>query len=122
MAGFKKRDSVDNQLQKKDNKSKFNKLSGKHGGRDGKRKKNTGPRLPSAFRKQLNDFKNPNLHNSDDDDEIFESDEDEVNIDHDFYEYEEEVAEEESKKNKRFDHVDNYEYELPQDFKVLFLL
>ncbi|CAO2838238.1 unnamed protein product [Amaranthus hypochondriacus] len=116
MAGFKRRDSVDNQLQKKDNKSRFNKSSGKHGGRDGKRKKNTGPRLPSAFRKQLNDFKTPNLHNSDDD-EIFESDEDEININNDFYEYEEEVAEEESMKNKRFDHVDNYEYELPQDFK-----
>ncbi|XP_022149059.1 U3 small nucleolar RNA-associated protein 14 homolog A [Momordica charantia] len=35
----------------------------------------------------------------------------------DFYEYEEVIPEEESKKNRRYDAVDNYEYELPDHFK-----
>ena len=78
--------------------------------------KSSGPRLPSAFRQQLDNFVNPNLH--DDDDEDVDSDEAELNHGNDLYEYEEEVAEEESKKNRRYDHVDNYEYELPESFKV----
>lgn len=36
----------------------------------------------------------------------------------DVYEYEEAVPEEESRKNRRYDTVDNYEYELPDHFKV----
>ncbi|KAK9945694.1 hypothetical protein M0R45_011193 [Rubus argutus] len=35
----------------------------------------------------------------------------------DLYEYEEGVPEEESKKNRRFDPVDNLDYELPEDFE-----
>ncbi|KAL2931776.1 U3 small nucleolar RNA-associated protein 14-like protein B [Bienertia sinuspersici] len=85
---------------------------------DKKAERNRGPRLPSAFRKQLDNFRNPILpDNSDDDDEVIDSDEGELNYVKDLYEYEEEVAEEESKKNKRFDPVDNFEYELPEKFK-----
>ena len=36
----------------------------------------------------------------------------------DVYEYEETIPEEESMKNRRFDHVENFEYELPKEFKV----
>lgn len=39
----------------------------------------------------------------------------------DLYEYEEGVAEEESRKNNRYDRVDNYEFELPDDFEVVLL-
>ncbi|KAE8657654.1 ABC transporter B family member 5 [Hibiscus syriacus] len=35
----------------------------------------------------------------------------------DVYEYEDEVPQEESRKNRRFDPVDNYEYEIPEDFE-----
>lgn len=34
------------------------------------------------------------------------------------YEYEEPMADEELKKNRRYDDVDVYEYELPEDFEV----
>jgi U3 small nucleolar RNA-associated protein 14 len=34
------------------------------------------------------------------------------------YEYEEPLADEELKKNRRYDDVDVYEYELPEDFEV----
>uniref|UniRef100_A0A803L0C6 Uncharacterized protein n=1 Tax=Chenopodium quinoa TaxID=63459 RepID=A0A803L0C6_CHEQI len=96
--------------------------SGKRrGGGSGGGGERRGPRLPSAFRKQLDNLGNPNLYgNSDDDvedDEVIDSDEGELNYVKDLYEYEEEVAEEESKKNRRFDHVENYEYELPEKFK-----
>ncbi|XP_021747808.1 uncharacterized protein C57A7.06-like [Chenopodium quinoa] len=98
------------------------KSSGKRrGGGSGGGGERRGPRLPSAFRKQLDNLGNPNLYgNSDDDvedDEVIDSDEGELNYVKDLYEYEEEVAEEESKKNRRFDHVENYEYELPEKFK-----
>lgn len=36
----------------------------------------------------------------------------------DFYEYEETVAEEETKKNRRFDPVENYEYQIPDEIEV----
>lgn len=71
-------------------------------------KQRTGPHLPNAMRKEL-DLINPK--NSDSDEEI------NSDIGGDVYEYEEELAEEESKKNRRFDPVDNYEYELPEKFK-----
>ncbi|OAY80691.1 U3 small nucleolar RNA-associated protein 14 [Ananas comosus] len=35
----------------------------------------------------------------------------------DVYEYDEPVPEEEARKNRRFDEVENYEYELPEDFE-----
>ncbi|XP_077235220.1 U3 ribonucleoprotein (Utp) family protein isoform X2 [Tasmannia lanceolata] len=75
---------------------------------EGGRKK--GPFLPSVLRKEL-DLINPNPRNSDDE---IDSDEGERN---DVYEYDEPIAEEESKKNRRFDPVDNLEYELADDFK-----
>ncbi|KNA13232.1 hypothetical protein SOVF_118770 [Spinacia oleracea] len=95
------------------------KSSGKRrGGGSGGGGERRGPRLPSAFRKQLDNFKNPNNGDDDvEDDEVIDSDEGELNYVKDFYVYEEEVAEEESKKNRRFDHVENYEYQLPEKFK-----
>lgn len=52
--------------------------------------------------------------NSDDDDEE-EIDSDDAN---DVYEYEEAIPEEESGKNRRYDPVENFEYELPEQFQV----
>ncbi|KAJ6873440.1 hypothetical protein NC651_032345 [Populus alba x Populus x berolinensis] len=85
--------------------SKFNKKSGKK--TDEKRR--TGPRLPQSLRKEL-DRVNPNdqYSSEEDDDEGFSND---------VYEYEEGVPEEESKKNRRFDSIENYEYQLPEDFE-----
>ncbi|XP_070018853.1 uncharacterized protein [Nicotiana sylvestris] len=79
-----------------------------HKGKDGRRK---GPRLPKAMLKVL---QLPKIFNEHSDEDISSSDE-AVN---DFFENEEGVAEEESKKNKRFDHVENFQYELPYDFEI----
>ncbi|CAN4121664.1 unnamed protein product [Withania somnifera] len=78
-------------------------------GKDGRRKR-VGPRLPNAMLKEL---QLPRRYN-DSDDEIGSGDD---NVANDLYEYEEGVAEEESKKNRRFDPVENYQYELPEDFE-----
>ncbi|XP_050235654.1 uncharacterized protein C57A7.06 isoform X2 [Mercurialis annua] len=77
-------------------------------------KKKTGPRLPNALRKEL-DRRNPNnrQYHGGEDEDVLSSDE-EVN---DVYEYEEGLPAEDSKKNHRYDPVENYEYELPEDFK-----
>ncbi|KAG9457289.1 hypothetical protein H6P81_001797 [Aristolochia fimbriata] len=74
-----------------------------------------GPRLPSSLRRQL-DLLNPKPENSE---EVIDSDEadDERTERNDVYEYDEPIPEEESKKNRRFDSVDNLEYELPEDFE-----
>jgi len=90
--------------QKFTKKSKFSKKYGKS--EDEKRR--TGPRLPQSLRKEL-DRINPNDQSCSEEDE---------GINGDVYEYEEGVPEEESKKNRRFDSVENYEYKLPEDFKV----
>ncbi|CAI9288695.1 unnamed protein product [Lactuca saligna] len=66
-----------------------------------------GPHLPNALQKELNSL-NPTNRS----DEEIHSDED-----IDVYEYEENIPEEESKKNRRYDPVDNFEYELPKDFE-----
>ncbi|KAK9732866.1 hypothetical protein RND81_04G028300 [Saponaria officinalis] len=83
--------------------------------------KSTGPRLPAALRKQLGVIRNPNLDSDDDFDDVVyggdDIDSDEGENVNDFFEYEEEVAEEESKKNRRYDPVDNFEYQLPEKFK-----
>ncbi|KAK9699636.1 hypothetical protein RND81_08G186200 [Saponaria officinalis] len=84
--------------------------------------KSTGPRLPAALRKQLDVIRNPNLDSDDDFDDVVDGGGEDVDSDegenvNDFYEYEEEVAEEESKKNRRYDPVDNFEYQLPEKFK-----
>ncbi|KAG8378493.1 hypothetical protein BUALT_Bualt08G0142900 [Buddleja alternifolia] len=75
-------------------------------------KRRRGPRLPNVLRKEL-DLLNPTVHNSDGDEEINSDDE----VITDVYEYAEDIPEEESKKNKRFDPVDNYEFELPENFE-----
>ncbi|XP_062088871.1 uncharacterized protein LOC133795434 [Humulus lupulus] len=79
--------------------------------------KRRGPRIPSSFRKEL-DRINPKTGSpvNSDDDERIDSEEGEV-YGNDVYEYEERVPEEESKKNRRFDRVENFDYELPHDFE-----
>lgn len=71
-----------------------------------------GPRLPNAFQKEL-DRRYPKGGPSDEEEEIAFNDD----VGDDVYEYEEAIPEEESKKNKRFDPVENYQYELPEDFE-----
>ncbi|XP_004290799.1 PREDICTED: uncharacterized protein C57A7.06 [Fragaria vesca subsp. vesca] len=70
-----------------------------------------GPRLPNALRKELERL-NPRTADSDE-----EVPSDEEALAQDLYEYEEGRPEEESKKNRRFDPVDNLDYELPEDFE-----
>ncbi|KAI3925416.1 hypothetical protein MKW98_015764, partial [Papaver atlanticum] len=85
-----------------------------------KDEKHSGPRLPNQLRKQI-EFLNQNNEptHSDEDDEEIDSDEEVggLHINDDLYEYEEVIPEEESKKNRRFDPVDNLEYELPDEYK-----
>lgn len=78
--------------------------------------------MPSQLRKQL-DRLNPGgggdgSSSGSDVDERIESDEGEVYVGNDVYEYEEGVPEEESQKNRRFDRVENLEYEMPDEFEV----
>lgn len=91
-----------------------NKMSKKRKKDDGRRKK--GPHLPSALRKKL-DLLNRNS-NPTGSEESNGSDEEEVAYrKDDVYEYDEPIPQEESKKNNRFDRVDNLEYELPDEFE-----
>ncbi|KAJ6815061.1 uncharacterized protein M6B38_134695 [Iris pallida] len=99
--------TLENQKKKKKTHSKTKKESRKTPTRK------SGPRLPSSFRKEI-ELLNPNPKNSDSDGEDEEGG---IAVRGDLYEYEEEVPEEESKKNRRYDPVENYEYELPDDFK-----
>lgn len=92
---------------------------GKRGKPSKKQKKGTdtrerkGPRLPNALRKELERL-NPV-------DEGFGSDEDQEEVyGRDLYEYEEELPEEESKKNRRYDPVENLEYQMPEEFEVCY--
>ncbi|KAK8718117.1 hypothetical protein V6N13_045363 [Hibiscus sabdariffa] len=89
--------------------SKKNKNSKKNTNKSNTISKGKGPRLPSALRTEL-DRLNPRI--SSDSDDGIDSD-----VGYDVYEYEEEVPQEESRKNRRFDTVENYQYELPKDFK-----
>ncbi|XVF74910.1 hypothetical protein PTKIN_Ptkin13bG0148200 [Pterospermum kingtungense] len=99
--------------------SRTNKKSKKHSNSKGltknnkkktnAKKKRTGPRLPSALWTEI-DRLNPRI-SSNSDGEI------DSDVGNDFYEYEEEVPQEESRKNHHFDPVENYEYELPEDFE-----
>ncbi|CAB4291839.1 unnamed protein product [Prunus armeniaca] len=89
---------------------------GRRGKPSKKQKKGTdtrerkGPRLPNALRKELERL-NPV-------DEGFGSDEDQEEVyGRDLYEYEEELPEEESKKNRRYDPVENLEYQMPEEFE-----
>lgn len=78
-----------------------------------KKQRKSGPRLPSVLLQEL-DRLNPNPRSSDSE----SNDEAEAKVAGDLYEYEEDMAQEETKKNRRYDPVENYEYELPEDFKV----
>lgn len=81
------------------------------------KRKRTGPRLPNALRKELERL-NPSRP-SDSEGEEIDSDEVEFGNGRDVYEYEEEAPPEESRRNRRFDPVDNLEYELPDEFEVI---
>ncbi|KAK4349078.1 hypothetical protein RND71_031833 [Anisodus tanguticus] len=81
-----------------------NKKQRSSGGGVSKRK---GPRLPNAMLKEL---QIPKRYTESDD----EDNNDSVN---DLYEYEEGIAQEESRKNRRFDPVENFQYELPDQFE-----
>ncbi|GAB4839846.1 hypothetical protein Ancab_020556 [Ancistrocladus abbreviatus] len=80
----------------------------------GERQKRTGPHLPASLRKVVDNTAATTISQSDEEEFI---DSDEGRMEGDAYEYEDEAAEEESKKNRRFDPVENYEYELPEDFE-----
>ncbi|KAH9622151.1 hypothetical protein KSS87_010678 [Heliosperma pusillum] len=114
----KKRKSKSNTINNKSKKHKNN------SGKGGEIKKSSGPRLPAALRKELDNIKKPSFNgdnDSDFEDSVYVNDEDidsdEGEVKNDLYEYEEEVAEEESTKNRRFDPVENVEYQLPDKFK-----
>nr|XP_004246740.1 U3 small nucleolar RNA-associated protein 14 homolog A [Solanum lycopersicum] len=105
MAGTKRKRREANRQNKGREFKKKNQSSS--GGKDGRRKR-SGPRLPNAMLKEL---QLPKRY-ADSDEEI--GSDDALN---DLYEYEEGVAEEESRKNRRFDPVENYQYELPEEFE-----
>lgn len=83
-----------------------------------KSKKKKGPHLPNSILKVIANQKRP-LNSDEEDDDVIGSDDEHGG---DLYEYEEGVPEEESRKNNRYDRHDNYDYELPEDFEVRFLL
>lgn len=79
--------------------------------------KRSGPHLPNSLRREiqlLNPNPNPTPSLSDDDDDFDSA------AANDLYEYEEAAPQEESRKNRRYDPVENFEYELPDEFKVSF--
>lgn len=110
MAELKRKSRGDgNRGKPKGQRGKPNKKQKKGGGADTRERK--GPRLPNSLRKELE-----RLNPADDD---YDSDEErEAYGGRDLYEYEEEIPEEQSRKNRRFDPVENLEYELPDDFEV----
>lgn len=81
--------------------------------KDVDRRKRKGPRLPNALRRELDAMNHANAPKSDGE----EMESDGFDVAGDLYEYEEGVPQEESMKNRRFDHVDNFEYELPEQFE-----
>nr|CAD1833286.1 unnamed protein product [Ananas comosus var. bracteatus] len=95
-------------------KRKSNKKKNPSGEGGDRKKKRHGPRLPAALLKELA-VQNPSPSRSSDE----EDDDDYAGGDRgeDVYEYDEPVPEEEARKNRRFDEVENYEYELPEDFE-----
>ncbi|KAG1338720.1 putative U3 small nucleolar RNA-associated protein 14 [Cocos nucifera] len=92
---------------------KKKKAMGKKKGRKEGRKKGSGPHIPSSLRKEI-DLLNPNPKSPEHESG---SDGEEGDVREDVYEYEEPLPQEESKKNRRFDSVENYEYELPEEFE-----
>lgn len=122
MAGKRKSDGMtlrkkDGDFANKKKKSKSFVSDGKNKNRGGKSNRpRRGPGLPNVMRKEI-DRLNPtsDAESSDDSDkgDLFQDD---------VYEFEEDIAEEESKKNRRFDRVENYQFELPEDFEVYICL
>nr|XP_043610668.1 U3 small nucleolar RNA-associated protein 14 [Erigeron canadensis] len=93
------------------------KHNSKGGGKNNKggKKWKKGPNLPNLLKKEIESRNNNNnKYRSDEDDEIVSSDEENIK---DLYEYEEEIPDEELQKNRRYDPVDNFEYQLPKDFQ-----
>ncbi|EPS65570.1 hypothetical protein M569_09206 [Genlisea aurea] len=79
--------------------------------RQEKTRPSRGPRLPNVLRKEIDVGDQQRFGSSQD------TDSDDA-LGNDLFEYEEEaVAEEESRKNRRFDPVENYEFELPEKFE-----
>ncbi|KAK8960785.1 hypothetical protein KSP40_PGU017654 [Platanthera guangdongensis] len=74
----------------------------------GGRREKSGPHLPSSFLKEIG-IQKPISNSSDQVEGDDESD--------DLYEYVEKLPEEERKENRRFDQVENYDYELPEEFE-----
>ncbi|KAG5567754.1 hypothetical protein RHGRI_003064 [Rhododendron griersonianum] len=95
--------ALDHSKKKKNNKKK----------EGGERRKRTGPHLPNSLRKEIELMNQAKPRNSDDEEEI---DSDDAN---DVYEYEEAIPEEESGKNRRYDPVENFLYELPEQFQTM---
>ncbi|KAL6978382.1 hypothetical protein U1Q18_020050 [Sarracenia purpurea var. burkii] len=94
---------------KKLNHSSFKTPSNTKKNKKGEMRKRTGPHLPNALLKELDLVNHSNPSNTDE--EITSDDANDV------YEYEEVIPEEESGKNRRYDPVENFEYELPEQFK-----
>jgi hypothetical protein len=77
--------------------------------------KKVGPQLASSLLKEL---KGDGDHNR----KQLKEEEDDSILPGDVYEYEEQLPEEEAGKNRRYDSVDQLDYELPSDFEVCFSL
>lgn len=73
-----------------------------------------GPGLPNSLRKEIDILTRVSEARENEDEEYDSGDA----AGDDFYEYEETVAEEEKKKNRRFDPVENYEYQIPDEIEV----
>ncbi|KAI5667661.1 hypothetical protein M9H77_17514 [Catharanthus roseus] len=104
--GEKKRKDRGDKQQRKERVFKKNKGSNvsKKSKKEDRRRR--GPGLPNILRKEID-----NLHTVA---EVSGSEDEESN---DFYEYEETFAEEEKQKNRRFDSVENYEYQIPDEIE-----
>ncbi|XP_054823107.1 uncharacterized protein C57A7.06 [Prosopis cineraria] len=85
--------------------------------KNGGRRKKSGPRLPSSLQKEIERLNPTAALNSDEDISSDDYNEEGEIYGKDVYEFDEERAEEESQKNKRYDQVgvDKFEYELPDD-------
>ncbi|GJW40403.1 U3 small nucleolar RNA-associated protein 14 homolog A-like protein [Tanacetum coccineum] len=81
-------------------------------GQDNKKKWKKGPNLPNSLKKVIESLP----INPDEEDVGIKSEEEDVGI-KDFYEYDEQIPQEELMKNRRYDDVDNNEYQLPDDFE-----
>ncbi|ESQ37900.1 hypothetical protein EUTSA_v10028424mg [Eutrema salsugineum] len=75
--------------------------------------KRKGPHLPNSILRTIANEQRP-LNSDEEEIDMMDSDDGSGG---DLYEYEEGVPEEESRKNNRYDRVDNYEFELPEDYE-----